>query len=38
MEDNQHPYKTTSPDGAKVVREGNKVHINMISIRSHFTP
>jgi nitrous-oxide reductase len=38
MEDNQHPYKTTTPDAAKVVREGNKVHINMISIRSNFTP
>ncbi|HRP03030.1 MAG TPA: Sec-dependent nitrous-oxide reductase [Candidatus Kapabacteria bacterium] len=38
LEENEHPYKTANPTEAKVVREGNKVHINMISIRSHFTP
>lgn len=38
LEESQHPYKTASPNDAKIVREGNKVHIYMISIRSHFTP
>lgn len=38
LEDNHHPYVTKSPNDAKVVREGNIVHIYMISIRSHFTP
>ncbi len=38
LEDNEHPYKTSKPDDTKIVREGNKVHIYMISIRSHFTP
>lgn len=38
LEENQHPYRTTSPDQAKVVREGNKVHVYLTAIRSHFTP
>ncbi|ROL56230.1 Sec-dependent nitrous-oxide reductase [Bacteroidetes/Chlorobi group bacterium Naka2016] len=38
LEENQHQYRTISPDQAKVVREGNKVHIYMTAIRSHFTP
>jgi nitrous-oxide reductase len=38
LEENKHPYATKSEDEAKVVREGNEVHINMTSIRSHFTP
>jgi nitrous-oxide reductase len=38
LEENQHTYRTLSPDQAKVVREGNKVHIYMTAIRSHFTP
>ena len=38
LEENEHPHKTASPADAKIVREGNKVHIYMISIRSHFTP
>ncbi|MBM2814170.1 MAG: nitrous oxide reductase [Ignavibacteria bacterium] len=38
MEENNHAYKTISPDNAKVVRQGNVVHVYMIAIRSHFTP
>ncbi len=38
LEENQHPYRTLSPDQAKVVREGNKVHIYLTAIRSHFNP
>ena len=38
LEENKHPYAVTSPDQAKVVREGNVVHIYMSTIRSHFTP
>ena len=38
LEENQHTYKTLTPNDTKVVREGNKVHVYMISIRSHFTP
>ncbi|APQ16066.1 Sec-dependent nitrous-oxide reductase [Maribacter hydrothermalis] len=38
LDENKHPYAVTSPDGAKVVREGNEVHIYMSMIRSHFTP
>lgn len=36
--DNKHPYKTNGEGDAKVVREGNKVHVYMTSIRSHFAP
>lgn len=36
--DNKHPYKTTNEKDARVVREGNKVHVYMTSIRSHFAP
>ena len=38
LEDNKHPYVTKGEADAKVVREGNKVHIYMTSIRSHFAP
>lgn len=38
IEDNKHPYVCKSEADAKVVREGNKVHIYMTSIRSHFAP
>lgn len=38
LDDNKHPYAVTSPDQAKVVREGNEVHVYMSTIRSHFTP
>lgn len=38
IEENMHPYAAKGEKDAKVVREGNKVHIYMTSIRSHFTP
>lgn len=38
IEDNQHPYATKSEKDAKVIREGNNVHVYMSAIRSHFAP
>lgn len=38
MADNGHPYFTNGEKEAKVVREGNKVHVYMTTIRSHFSP
>jgi len=38
IEDNKHPQATKSEKDAKVVRQGNQVHVNMTSIRSHFAP
>ena len=38
IEENGHPYATKGEKEAKVVREGNKVHIYATTIRSHFTP
>ena len=38
INENQHPYVTKGEKEAKVVREGNKVHVYMTSIRSHFAP
>ena len=38
IEDNKHPYCAKGEKEAKVVREGNKVHVYMTAIRSHFTP
>lgn len=38
IEENANPYVTKGEKEAKVVREGNKVHIYMTSIRSHFAP
>ncbi len=35
---NQHPYVTKGEGQAKVVREGNKVHVYMTCVRSHFAP
>lgn len=35
---NKHPYVAKGEGDAKVVREGNKVHVYMTSIRSHFAP
>ncbi len=38
LEDNKHPYVAKSEEEAKVVRNGNEVHIYMTMIRSHFAP
>jgi len=38
IEDNKHPYAAKGEGEAKVVREGNKVHVYMTSVRSHFAP
>jgi nitrous-oxide reductase len=38
IEENANPYSTKGEGNTKVVREGNKVHIYMTCIRSHFTP
>ncbi len=35
---NKHPYVTKGEAESKVVRQGNKVHVYMTSIRSHFAP
>jgi len=38
IDDNKHPYVAKGEGESKVVREGNKVHVYMTSIRSHFAP
>ncbi len=38
IEENQNPYATKGEAESKVVREGNKVHVYMTSVRSHFAP
>lgn len=38
LEDNHHPYVTKSEKDARVVRDGNKVHVYMTTIRSHMAP
>jgi nitrous-oxide reductase len=38
LEENEHPYRTLGEKNAKVVREGNSVHVYMTTIRSHFAP
>ena len=38
LEDNKHPYATTNDADAKVVRDGNNVHVYITTIRSHFNP
>jgi nitrous-oxide reductase len=38
IEENKHPYVTMGEKNSKVVREGNKVHIYMTAMRSHFSP
>ncbi|WP_018676374.1 Sec-dependent nitrous-oxide reductase [Riemerella columbina] len=35
---NKHPYATKGESESRVVREGNKVHVYMTCIRSHFAP
>lgn len=38
IEENKHPYFANGEKESKVVHEGNKVHVYMTCIRSHFTP
>ena len=38
IEENSNPFVSKGEAAAKVVREGNKVHIYMTAIRSHLTP
>ncbi|MCC6724070.1 MAG: Sec-dependent nitrous-oxide reductase [Saprospiraceae bacterium] len=38
LSENKHPYVTPTEKDAKVVREGNNVHVYMTMIRSHFMP
>ncbi|HTI10298.1 MAG TPA: Sec-dependent nitrous-oxide reductase [Puia sp.] len=38
IEDNQHPYVSKGEKTAKVEREGNKIHVYITAIRSHFVP
>jgi nitrous-oxide reductase len=38
IDDNAHPYVTKGEANAKVVREGNKIHVYATMIRSHFVP
>ncbi|GMV78271.1 MAG: nitrous-oxide reductase [Chitinophagaceae bacterium] len=35
---NKHPYVARGEGEAKVVREGNKVHVYITAVRSHFAP
>lgn len=38
IEENKHPFVAKGESEAKVTREGNKVHVYMTSVRSHFAP
>ncbi len=38
IEDNANPYASKGEGTTKVVREGNKVHVYMTAVRSHFAP
>lgn len=38
IEANKHPQVAKGEAEAKVVREGNKVHVYMTAVRSHFSP
>lgn len=38
IEDNMHPYVAKGEKEAKVIREGNKIHVYITAIRSHFAP
>lgn len=38
IDENKNPYATKGEKESKVVREGNKVHVYMTSVRSHFAP
>jgi len=38
IEENKNPYVTKGEGESKVVRQGNKVHVYMTCVRSHFSP
>jgi len=38
IDENKHPFVAKGESEAKVTREGNKVHVYMTSVRSHFAP
>ncbi len=38
LDENKHPYSAKSEKEARVVREGNVVHVYATAIRSHFAP
>jgi len=38
IDENKHPYVAKGEGESRVVREGNKVHVYITSIRSHFSP
>ena len=38
IDENTNPYVSKGEDATKVIREGNKVHVYMTCIRSHFSP
>lgn len=38
IDENANPYVAKGEGQSKVVREGNKIHVYMTAIRSHFTP
>ncbi|WP_047247010.1 Sec-dependent nitrous-oxide reductase [Maribacter thermophilus] len=38
LAENEHPFAVKNIPDAKVVRDGNTVHVYMAMIRSHFTP
>jgi nitrous-oxide reductase len=38
IDQNKHPYAAKGEAESKVVREGNKVHVYMTAVRSHFAP
>jgi nitrous-oxide reductase len=38
IDENENPYVSKGENTTKVVREGNKVHVYMTCIRSHFSP
>lgn len=38
IEENSHPYAAKGEGQAKVIREGNEVHVYMTAIRSHLAP
>lgn len=38
IDENKHQYVAKGENETKIVREGNKVHIYMTAIRSHFSP